>query len=125
MVVEAQRDAENVLARQRLTQCLLQSYDQTPILASMGSLAPYMQETGRVGISIRQYIHEGIGQLWADSLRDAGRHARWVLIEEEAEGGDVLARLNRNSHEFLAGFERHCDGGGVALYRRTGASSIN
>jgi len=125
MVVEAQRDAENVLARQRLTQCLLQSYDQTPILASMGSLAPYMQETGRVGISIRQYIHEGIGQLWADSLRDAGRHARWVLIEEEAEGGDVLARLNRNSHEFLAGFERHCDGGGVALYRRTGASSTN
>jgi hypothetical protein len=123
MVLEAQRDAENVIARQRLTECLLQGYDQTPILASMGSLAPYMQETARVGFSIRQFLHEGIGQLWADSLEDARRHAGWVLIEEEAEGGDVLARLSRSTKEFLAGFERQCEGGGVALYRRIASPS--
>lgn len=121
MVLEAQRDAESVRARERLTECLLQSYDETPILASMGSLAPYMQETARVGLSIRQFIHEGIGQLWADSLAEPGRHARWVLIEEVAEGGDVLARLARNSTDFLAGFERQCEGGGVALYHRVSA----
>jgi hypothetical protein len=125
MVVEAQRDAESVRARERLTECLLQSYDETPILASMGSLAPYMQETARVGLSIRQFIHEGIGQLWADSLVEPGRHARWVLIEEEAEGGDVLARLARSSTDFLAGFERQCEGGGVALYHRVNAPPTN
>jgi hypothetical protein len=121
MVVEAQRDAASVVARRALTECLLQSYDQTPILASMGSLAPYMQETARAGLSIRQFLHEGIGEMWADSLVDAGRHVSWVLIEELAEGGDVLARLSRESPEFLAGFTRQCEGGGVALYRRTGA----
>jgi len=88
----------------------------------MGSLAPYMQETARAGLSIRQFLHEGIGQMWADSLVEAGRHVSWVLIEELAEGGDVLARLSRESPRFLAGFTRQCDGGGVALYRRTGAS---
>jgi hypothetical protein len=84
----------------------------------MGSLAPYMQETARVGLSIRQYVHEGIGQLWADSLVEAGRHAGWVLIEEEAEGGDLLARHRKSSPEFLTRFDRQCEGGGVALYRR-------
>ena len=125
MVVEAQRDAESVIARQRLTECLLESYDQAPILASMGSLAPYMHETARVGFSIRQFLHEGTGQLWADSLEDAGRHAGWVLIEEEAEGGDILARLSRRTTGFLAGFERGCEAGGVALYRRVGGPSTN
>jgi hypothetical protein len=125
MVVEAQRDAASVIARRAVTECLLQNYDQTPILASMGSLAPYMHETARAGLSIRQFLHEGIGQMWADSLVDAGRHVSWVLIEELAEGGDVLARRRESSSAFLAGFERHCEGGGAALYRRIGAPSPN
>ena len=119
MVVEAQRDATSVVARRSVTECLLRNYDHTPILASMGSLAPYMQETARAGLSIRQFIHEGIGQLWADSLIDPGRHASWLLMEEHAEGGDVLSRLSRESSAFLAAFTRECEGGGVALYRRT------
>jgi hypothetical protein len=118
MVVEAQRDAASVIARQAVTECLAKNYDHTPILASMGSLAHYMQETARAGFSIRQFIHEGIGQLWADSLSDPGRHASWLLIEEHAEGGDVLARSSRHSSTFLAAFTRECAGGGVALYRR-------
>jgi hypothetical protein len=118
MVVEAQRDAASVIARQAVTECLMRAYDHTPILASMGSLAPYMQETARAGLSIRLFIHEGIGQLWADSLVEPGRHASWLLMEEYAEGGDVLARLSRESSAFLAAFRRECEGGGVAVYRR-------
>lgn len=125
MVLEAQRDRPNEIRRQRLTSCLLQRYDQAPILASMGSLAPYMQETAVVGFALRQYLHEGLGQMWADSLTDPGRHAGWVLIEEEAEGGDVLARLSRASKEFLASFERRCEGGGVALYQRVTLPTTN
>jgi hypothetical protein len=119
MVIEAQRDADDVVARGAVTDCLLRDYDDSPILASMGSLAHYMHETARAGLSIRDFVHEGIGQLWADSLVEAERHVRWVLIEEYAEGGDVLARLSRESPAFLAGFTRACEGGGVALYRRT------
>jgi len=124
MVVEAQRDADLVAGRRRLTECLMRSYDRTPILASMGSLAPYMQETAAAGLAIRDYIHEGIGGLWKDSLVNPGRHTRWILIEEEAEGGDVLARLSRRSPQFLAGFDRFCEGGGVALFRRTDVQAI-
>ena len=46
----------------------------------------------------------------------AGRHAGWVLIEEQAEGGDLLAKRQRQSPGFLDGFDRTCEGGGVALY---------
>lgn len=123
VVIEAQRDAENVAGRQHLTDCFLRTYDRTPILASMASLAPYMQETAHAGVFLRQYIHEGIGQLWIDSLVEPGRHARWVLVEERAEGGDVLARRSRDSNDFFSRFERHCEGGGVVLYRRIDAAS--
>lgn len=117
-VQEAQWDRATVLARQRVAACLAGEYDQTAILASMSSLAPFMQETSRAGFALRRYIHEGIGQMWSESLVSARRHAGWVLIEERTRGGDVLAQRRHDSPEFLEGFERTCDGGGVVLYRR-------
>jgi hypothetical protein len=42
----------------------------------------------------------------------------WILIEERAEGGDVLAVRSRQDPNFLAGFTRVAEGGGTALYRR-------
>ncbi len=98
--------------------CLARERRGEPILASMGSLAHLMQETSADGIVLRDYIHEGIGQIWADSLEHPARHAGWVLIEEQAEGGDMLAQRLRDRPDFLAGFDRVCEGGGVALYRR-------
>jgi hypothetical protein len=118
MVLEAEWDRPASIGRERVAQYLRQHYDQQPILASMGSLAHFMQETSRVGLSIRDYIHEGIGDLWADSLVAARRHAGWVLIEERAEGGDELSHLRDRSPAFLQGFARVSEGGGVALYRR-------
>jgi hypothetical protein len=41
-----------------------------------------------------------------------------VLIEEEAEGGDMLASRARAHLPFLDGFSRVAEGGGLALYRR-------
>ena len=72
----------------------------------MGSLAHLMQETSADGIFLHDYIHEGIGQIWADSLSIRARHAGWVLIEEQSEGGDVLAERRRERPDFLAGFNR-------------------
>lgn len=118
MVLEAQWDRPRSLERRAVTACLAAERDGTPILASMASLAHYMQETSQAGFALRDYIHEGIGQIWTDSLRHPGRHAGWVLIEEQAEGGDALSKLRDAEPRFLAGFERVCEGGGVALYRR-------
>jgi hypothetical protein len=119
MISEAQWDKSHSRERQRVTGCLRQMYDGTPILASMGSLAHFMQETSRIGLSIHDYIHEGIGQVWTSSLDGyAGLNAGWVLIEEQAEGGDELFKRRNSSPAFLRGFVRVCDGGGVALYRR-------
>jgi hypothetical protein len=118
MLLEAQWDRPRSLERRAVTRCLSEGRDGRPILASMGSLAHFMQETSHAGFALRDYIHEGIGQIWTDSLEHAGRHAGWVLIEEQAEGGDVLFQRNAASPAFLAGFTRVCEGGGVALYRR-------
>jgi hypothetical protein len=119
MIAEAQWDKAHSRERQRVTACLRQTYDGAPILASMGSLAHFMQETSRIGLSIHDYIHEGIGQIWTSSLEGGARYnAGWVLIEEQAEGGDDLSKLRAASPWFLRGFVRVCDGGGVALYRR-------
>jgi hypothetical protein len=119
MLAEAQWDKPRSRERQNVTACLRAQYDGAPILASMGSLAHYMQETSHAGFNLRDYIHEGIGQIWTSSLEMGARHhAGWVLIEEQAEGGDELARLRDAKPAFLAGFTRICEGGGVALYKR-------
>jgi hypothetical protein len=123
MLAEAQWDKPRSRERQHVTACLRAQYDGAPILASMGSLAHYMQETSRDGFHIRDYIHEGIGQVWTSSLEMGARHhAGWVLIEEQAEGGDELAKLRDANPAFLAGFARICEGGGVALYKRNAAA---
>jgi hypothetical protein len=118
MVREAQRDAASRAARAQVTQCLAENYDNTPILASMGSLAPYMQDTSRAGFALRQYIHEGTGQLWQDSLETPDRHAGWLLIDEDNAFRDALIRRRDEVPGFLDGFTRVCDGGGLVLYRR-------
>jgi hypothetical protein len=118
MVQEAQWDVPNSQARQSVTACLAHGRDGEKILASMGSLAHYMQETSRAGFAIRDFIHEGNGDFWTEAVAIPWRHAGWILIEERAEGGDVLAARNRKDPGFLARYDRVCEGGGVALYRR-------
>jgi len=41
-----------------------------------------------------------------------------MIVEEQSEGGDVLAHRMREDATFKDGMERVCSGGGVALYRR-------
>ncbi|MBA2356227.1 MAG: hypothetical protein H0V80_16375, partial [Acidobacteria bacterium] len=118
MVVEAQWDRANQQARTQVTACLRTRWDGEPILVSMGSLAHYMQEMSRDGFRIRDFIHEGIGELWFEALKSPRRYTAFVLVEERAEGGDQLFRMAQDDPAFLAGFVRICDGGGVALYER-------
>lgn len=119
MVREAQWERPYSEARRVVTAALAERWDGSPILASMGSLGHYMQQMSHAGFHVRDFVHEGNGVLWWDAVRAPERHVRWILIEESAEGGDVLAQRARTSPAFLAHFTRVADGGGVALYVRT------
>jgi hypothetical protein len=118
MVVEAQWDRPNVPVRARVTACLGRPSRGEKIMASMGSLGHYMQETSLSGIAIRDFLHEGNGDIWLAALNGPRPFARWVLIEEKAEGGDMLAHIAREHASFLDGYDRVCEGAGLALYRR-------
>jgi len=118
MVVEAQWDRPNQPVRAKVTACLDGPEAPGKIMASMGSLGHYMQEASAQGYAIRNFLHEGNGDIWLAALEDPRPYAEWVLIEEKAEGGDMLARLARERPGFLAGYMRVCEGAGLALYRR-------
>jgi hypothetical protein len=105
-------------ARAHVTDCLRTHYDGDTIMASMGSLGHYMQEASKNGFDIRNFLHEGNGDIWLAALNGPRPYAGWVLIEEKAEGGDMLAAIAREHPHFLDGYSRVCEGAGLALYRR-------
>jgi hypothetical protein len=119
MVVEAQWDRPNVDVRQNVTDCLRARYAGDTIMASMGSLGHYMQELSRAGLGIRDFLHEGNGDIWLAAVEGPRPYAGWILIEEKAQGGDMLAHVARDNPRFLDGFSRVCEGAGLALYERT------
>jgi hypothetical protein len=124
MVVEAQWDRPNLPLRDKVTSCIAQPLGGDKIMASMGSLGHYMQEASRSGIAIRDFLHEGNGDIWLAALEQPRPFAAWMLIEEKAEGGDMLFRLSRERPEFLRGYERVCEGAGLVLYRRAEGSGL-
>jgi hypothetical protein len=120
MVLEAQWDRPNIVARDQVTRCLADGYQGETIMASMGSLGHYMQDLSRSGFRVRDFLHEGNGDIWLNALNDPSPFVGWMLIEEKekAEGGDMLAQRARENPAFLRGFSRVCEAVGVALYRR-------
>ena len=120
MLLEARWDQPLSAGRRAVTACLAGAYRDETVLASMASLAHYMQELSHAGFDIADFVHEGNGVLWTDALeRGPARSVGWMLVEEEAEGGDMLAQRIRRDPAFVEGMQRVCEGGGVALYRRT------
>jgi hypothetical protein len=124
MIVEAQWDRPNAALRHQVTECLRERGSDEVIMASMGSLGHYMQELSHDGLAVRDFLHEGNGDIWLNALKGARAYVPWVMIEEAAEGGDMLAGIARDNPTFLEGFSRVCEGGGVALYRRDTAQSV-
>jgi hypothetical protein len=118
MIVEAQWDRPNAPVRAQMTACLGRPASGEKIMASMGSLGHYMQDASRSGFAIRDFLHEGNGDIWLAALDGARPFAEWILIEEKAEGGDMLAHIARERPSFLDGYRRICGGAGLVLYRR-------
>ena len=120
MVLEAQLDRQHSVARRTVTAYLVaHRRGDGKILASFGSLSHYVQELSRDGLRVRDFVHEGNGDLWTATVARPRSHVDWILVEELAEGGDVLARRAWGDRAFTEGFRRVAEGGGVALYERT------
>jgi hypothetical protein len=118
MVVEAQWDRPNLAAREVVGSYLRTHYSGDTVMVSMGSLGHYIQDLSQDGFEIRDFLHEGNGDIWLAAIVDPRPYAGWILVEEKAEGGDMIARIARDHPEFLSGYSRVCEGAGVALYRR-------
>jgi hypothetical protein len=118
VIIESQREAANMIGRRAVTEYLKTHWDGQPILMSMGSLAHYMHDLSAAGFGIRDFLHEGNGEIWKYAVAHPAPVAAWIAIEERAEGGDALNWQATNDENFLRGYERVASGGGVALYRR-------
>jgi hypothetical protein len=118
VVVESQREAPNKLGRRAVTAYLDAHWDGQPIMMSMGSLGHYMHDLSASGFRVRDFLHEGNGELWNYAVRHPRPFVEWIAIEERAEGGDALHWQATHDPNFLKGYTRVAEGGGVALYRR-------
>jgi len=119
VVVESQREATNQAGRRAVTAYLSQHWDGQPILMSMGSLGHYMHDLSAAGFAIKDFLHEGNGEIWKYAVLHPAPVAAWIAIEERAEGGDALDWQAKHDPRFLRDYVRVAEGGGVGLYRRT------
>jgi hypothetical protein len=120
VVIESQRDAANAAGRRLVTAYLETHWNGQPILMSMGSLGHYMHDLSRSGFAVKDFLHEGNGEIWVHAARYPHPFVEWIAIEERAEGGDALHWQAAHDPGFLKGYARVAEGGGVALYRRAG-----
>ena len=119
LIGESRRDDANAAGRRAITTYLVAHYrHESPIMLSMGSLAHYMHDLGRVGFDIHSFLHEGNGQAWQYAVLAPGDYVSWLVLEERAEGGDALFQARERDPRYLEAFDRVAEGGGAALYRR-------
>ena len=120
LVLESQRETANMIGRRSLTSYLQQHYDGTGIMMSMGSLGHYMHDLSLAGFDLKEFLHEGNGEIWRFAMLRPRNHAGWLIIEGSAEGGDALHHASLRDR-WLDGFEKVAEGGGARLYRARAA----
>ncbi len=116
LVRESQREAANMAGRRAITSYLHEHYDGGGIMMSMGSLGHYMHDLSLAGFDLKDFLHEGNGEIWRFAMLGPRGHADWLIIEGSAEGGDALHQASLRPR-WLDGFEQVTEGGGARLYR--------
>jgi hypothetical protein len=112
---EATRDRADVARRRPFVDTFRQRYQGGRLLASMGSTAPVLFETG---LPLREVVHEGNGFYWANAVVDPNRFVSWILIAD----GDVLDQVRSYRRAFPEGFVPVWSGARLTLYARQDAA---
>jgi len=117
VIVEAQRVSAEDAGRTDVTSYLRDHWDGQPIMMSMGSLAQYMHDLSGIGFNVRDFLHEGNGELWKYAMRSPRPFVEWIVIQEKADRDEIFRQAQADPR-FLTGYARVVAGGGIALYRR-------
>lgn len=117
VLVESQRVASEDTGRQPVSKYLSAHWDGQPIMMSMGSLAQYMHDLSANGFNVRDFLHEGNGELWKYAMRKPRPYVEWIVMQEKADRDEIFRQTRVDPH-FLDGYARVSSGGGIALYRR-------
>jgi hypothetical protein len=117
VIVEARRVAAEDEGRQPVSAYLSAHWDGQPIMMSMGSLAQYMHDLSAIGFSVRDFLHEGNGELWKYAMRTPRPFVEWIVIQEKADRDEIFRQAQLDPR-FLEGYARVVSGGGIAIYRR-------
>ncbi|MEO5895630.1 MAG: hypothetical protein ABIS06_08005 [Vicinamibacterales bacterium] len=117
LIRESQREAVAMEGRRVVTAYLRQHYDGRTIMMSMGSLGHYMHDLSLVDFVIKDFLHEGNGEIWRFAMLNPAGHAGWLIVEENAEGGDALHHAAARDPRWLGAFDKVAAGGGATLYR--------
>jgi hypothetical protein len=112
---EATRDRRDVAVRKPFADNFRLQYGGGRLLASMGSTAPVLFETG---LHLRDVVHEGNGHYWANAVVDPARFVSWVLVAD----GDVLDQVRSYRRAFPEGFVPVWSGARLTLYARQDAA---
>ena len=115
---EATRDRAAVAERRPFVDNFRRRYAGGRLLASMGSTAPVLFETG---LPLREVVHEGNGHYWANAVVDPHRFVSWVLVAD----GDVLDQVRTYRRAFPEGFLPVWRGASLTLYARQDASAAS
>lgn len=97
VIVESLRSHADDVARRPEVEAFRRRYRGGRILASMGLLAPVVFD---LQIPIREIVHEGNGNPWANAVVDPARYVKWVLIAP----GDILDGVRQYRPRFPEGF---------------------
>jgi hypothetical protein len=108
---ESTRDRADVARRRPFVDNFRRTYAGGRLLASMGSTAPVLFETG---LPLREVVHEGNGFYWANAVVDPHRFVSWILIAD----GDVLDQVRTYRRAFPEGFAPVWTGARLTLYAR-------
>ena len=113
---EATRDRRDVAVRKPFVDTFRLQYGGGRLLASMGSTAPVLFETG---LPLREVVHEGNGHYWANAVVDPARFVSWILVAD----GDVLDQVRSYRRAFPEGFVPVWSGARLTLYARQDPSA--
>jgi len=113
MLKEATYHQVEIIERQRAIEYLEENWHGEPVLASMGWIAPFLQDWG---VPLRYVVHEGVFGTWEQAMSRPELVVEWMLVEKR----DVLAQAGAANPKFYQGFEPVLELSNFTIYRRTG-----